>query len=571
LPLILALPIGLGFLRVEGQRAGWFDTGMGTAMLVLLLIALLLTLIWWSLGAVRRHESVIAARDELLSTVTDHAKVGLVIVSPSHRYLYYNIAYLSVIGHANVNITGKHIEDVLGDVYRQQIRPRLEQAFTGQPVDYELEFPPQDKEQHGRTVRVQYQPQFESGRVASVIMSVTDITERKRAEDTLREADRRKDEFLATLAHELRNPLAPVMNALTLLDRCDSDEAIAADARATMWRQLKQMVRLIDDLLDVSRISRGTFELRKERVDLQSIVHQAIESVRPLCDAAGQKLTIELPAGSIWVDADPVRLHQILGNLLNNACRYSDRDTPIRLHAEQTGSDIVVSVKDIGAGIPPEKLEGIFEMFSQLDRSLERNAGGLGIGLYLVKQLVEMHGGSVTAHSEGLGRGSEFVVRLPIPFQSAEVAQPNTASSSELPVPQIERQRILVVDDNTDSALTLAALLKVYGHATQTAHDGLEAVNAAENFDPDIILLDIGLPNLNGYEACQQIRKQRRGNDMIIVALTGWGQEEDKRRAEECGFDAHLVKPVEANQLTELLASLLQRRVRTEIAIANET
>jgi signal transduction histidine kinase/AmiR/NasT family two-component response regulator len=415
----------------------------------------------------------------------------------------------------------------------------------------------------------------EDGQVRGCIGAFMDVTELRRLERELQQtneelaaADRRKDEFLATLAHELRNPLAPVMNSLAILDRFAVDEAIAIDARATMWRQMKQMVRLIDDLLDVSRISRGTIELRKERVELQSVIYQTIESAGPVCEAARQTLAVDLPPQPVWIDADPVRLAQIIGNLLSNASRYSDTGSEISVRAECAGNELVVRVKDRGIGIPLDKLESVFEMFSQLDRSLERTAGGLGIGLYIVKRLVAMHDGSVTASSEGLGTGSEFTVRLPIVLEPSDAVECAAPMPDQAAAPSMHQLRVLIVDDNHDAARTMATLLRAYGYVTQAAHDGLQAVEAAERFKPHVILLDIGLPKLNGYEACRQIRAQSWGSDMVVIALTGWGQEEDKRRADESGFDAHIVKPVATTWLIELLISKLQERDRTDALVA---
>jgi CheY-like chemotaxis protein/two-component sensor histidine kinase len=347
------------------------------------------------------------------------------------------------------------------------------------------------------------------------------------------------------------------MNSIEVLERCGNDEATAAHARATMHRQMKHMVRLVDDLLDVSRISHGTIELRKERVQMGPIVQHAIEAVRPLCESAEQKLIVELPPEPIWLEADSVRLAQVLTNLLSNACRYSDRGAAITVDVECENGYVTLCVTDEGIGIPAEKLETIFEMFSQIDRSLERSTGGLGLGLYLVRQLVELHGGSVEARSDGVGKGSQFLVRLPILKQSAEAPRRSAAPAVERDIERPQR-RILVVDDNGDAARSLELLLRIDGHATHVAHDGLQAVEAARIFKPDIVLMDIGLPKLNGYEACQQIRQQPWGREMTLIAVTGWGQQEDKRRAVESGFDAHLVKPIDLAQLKKVLAPAQQ-------------
>ena len=375
------------------------------------------------------------------------------------------------------------------------------------------------------------------------------MAERQRAEDALLESDRNKSEFLAMLAHELRNPLAPVRNALEILCRSGDNQQKVKPLIQMMDRQVAQMVRLVDDLLDMSRISRNKLEIRKNVVELASVVHQAVEANRPLCAGMNHTLHVTLPPEPIYVKADAARLAQVVGNLLNNACKFTEKGGGIRLTAEREDEQALIRVQDTGIGIAREHLSDIFDMFVQGDASLERARDGLGVGLTLVKTLVEMHDGTVLAHSAGVGHGSEFVVRLPLtsgPFPA----------SSLLPVvkPVAVLRRILVVDDNKDSAESLATLLQLIGHEVHTAHDGLEAVDTAAKVEPDVILLDIGLPRLNGYEAARRIRQQRReGSALKLVALSGWGQEEDRRRSEAAGFDAHLVKPVDLDALFNLL------------------
>jgi CheY-like chemotaxis protein len=317
-----------------------------------------------------------------------------------------------------------------------------------------------------------------------------------------------------------------------------------------MDRQVAQLVRLVDDLLDVGRISRGKLELKRERVELASVLHQAVEACRPLAEIAEVELIDASPREPMYLHADAARLAQVVGNLLHNSCKYSEPGSKVWLTAEREGAYIALKVQDTGVGIPPEELDGIFEMFAQVDQSLTRSQGGLGIGLTLVKQLVEMHGGSVAAFSAGPNTGSEFVIRLPLLTEEPDARATPQPSAEE---PRAQRQ-ILVVDDNTDSAESLALLLRMTGNETHTRHDGLEAVEAAERIRPDVVLLDIGLPRLDGYEACRRIRAQPWGKDIRVVALTGWGQEEDRRRSTEAGFDAHLVKPVEFGALNALLA-----------------
>ena len=400
-------------------------------------------------------------------------------------------------------------------------------------------------------------------RVVSFDGTVADITDRKRGEEErerlvarLQVEDQRKDEFLATLAHELRNPLAPIRNGLQIMRLAHGDAEATERVRAMMERQLGQMVHLIDDLLDLSRISRGKIDLRKERIELAKAIQQAIETSRPSIAQAGHELVIEIPPEPIYVDADLTRLAQVFSNLLNNAAKYTERGGRIQLTVQHRGSEAVVSVKDNGIGIPTHMLPHVFEMFTQVDRNLERSQGGLGIGLSIVKRLVEMHGGSVEVRSDGDGRGSDFVVRLPVdlsvvgdqPFDEAKAVRPTA------------HYRILVVDDNVDSAESLTMLLTIMGHETRAAHDGLEALDVAAAFRPEVMLLDIGMPKLDGFEVCRRIRQQAWGKEMVVIALTGWGQEEDKRRTLAAGVDAHLVKPVVPAALEELLAELTAAR-----------
>jgi len=365
----------------------------------------------------------------------------------------------------------------------------------------------------------------------------------------LKETDRRKDEFLATLAHELRNPLAPIRNGLQVMRLSGVGGGMIDEARSMMERQLSQMVRLVDDLLDVSRITRNKLELRKERVSLATVVQCAIETSRPLIEKAEHELSVTLPFTPVHLDADLTRLAQVFSNLLNNAAKYTEPGGRIELTGEVDHNEVVVRVLDNGLGIPADALAPIFEMFLQVEGNLERAQGGLGIGLTLVRRLVEMHGGTVEARSDGPGRGSEFTVRLPVLKLTQHTP---ITDNGELAV-AAEKRRILVVDDNQDSAMSLGMMLKLMGNETHTAHDGLAAVNAAEQFRPDIILLDIGLPKLNGHDACRRIREQAWSKGMVIVALTGWGQEDDRRRSQEAGFDHHLVKPVEIAALEKLL------------------
>lgn len=367
----------------------------------------------------------------------------------------------------------------------------------------------------------------------------------------LRDADQRKDQFLATLAHELRNPLAPIGYGLEVMRLAGSENRAMADTRCMMERQLNQMTRLVDDLLDVSRITRDKIVLRKQRVELATVVLSAMEATRPLIEQAGHAITVTLPPMPIYLDADMTRLAQVFSNLLTNSAKYTPSGGQISLTAERFANEVAVTVRDNGLGIPAESMPKIFEMFSQVEHNMERAQGGLGIGLTLVRRLVEMHGGTIAVRSDGPGQGSAFTVRLPV----VESTQPAAAVQGEHGVAATGQRRILVVEDNEDSAMSLGMMLALMGHEIHTAHDGLAAVAAAQQFRPDLILLDIGLPKLNGYDACFRIRQQPWASGMAIVALTGWGQDEDRRRSKEAGFDQHLVKPVQPADLEKLLAA----------------
>jgi PAS domain S-box-containing protein len=403
------------------------------------------------------------------------------------------------------------------------------------------------------------------GRVTGASKIVRDITERKRIEadreqlaDDLRrtaadlsEANRRKDEFLSLLAHELRNPLAPISNAVQALRMGDAAGATVRDTSALLERQVRQLSRLVDDLLDMSRITRGRIELRKEHIALAPVVNDVVEAARISCEAMNHELTVSMPEEPLTVDADPVRLAQVIGNLLNNAVKFTDRGGHIDLRVERDGEHAIIRVRDNGIGIDLEQQGRIFDMFSQVDTSLERSRDGLGIGLTLVKALAEQHGGSVTALSEGLGRGSEFVVRLPL-------VDPESVTIPAVPADlrSAGRSLVLIVDDNEDSGSSLALLLELCGHEAHAATDGIEGLALAERLRPDLVLLDIGLPGLNGYEVCRRMREEPWGKDLIIAALTGWGKEEDRNRSREAGFSAHLVKPIELATLLRLLAGI---------------
>jgi PAS domain S-box-containing protein len=388
------------------------------------------------------------------------------------------------------------------------------------------------------------------GRPTRRVGNVVDISGQKKAQSALAEANRRKDEFLAMLAHELRNPLAPIRNAVHLLRHAGPSEPLLQGAREMIERNVNQMVRLVDDLLDVSRITRGKIRLEMEPVEMHRVVSQAIEMTRPLIESRHHRLTVAVPDPEVWVNGDVSRLAQVVSNLLNNAAKYTDEGGDIKLTLAVIDREAVLRVRDSGVGLPREMFEIVFELFTQMDRSLDRSQGGLGIGLTLVKQLVEMHGGRVAVSSDGPGNGSEFTVHVPL----AE-APPRVTSASErcraLTVPV--GCRALVIDDNVDAADSLAMLLRLASCEVRVAHDGPQALEIAPSFGPEVVLLDIGLPGLNGYEVARQLRAIPQFNRTLLIALTGYGQEEDRRRSFEAGFDHHLVKPVDLATLEGLL------------------
>jgi signal transduction histidine kinase/ActR/RegA family two-component response regulator len=374
------------------------------------------------------------------------------------------------------------------------------------------------------------------------------LDERERAAEALRVADQRKDEFLATLGHELRNPLAPLLTGLHLLRMTSNRDPGIARITAVMERQLTHLVRLVDDLLEVSRITRGVIDVQREPLDLATLVRSALETTRPMFEAAGHRLTVDLPELPISIQGDSVRLTQVFANLLTNAAKYTNAGGSISVTVRRAGERAVIAVRDNGIGIPTDHLDSVFDMFMQVDRSNRRSQGGLGIGLTLVRSLVTMHGGTVQARSAGPGRGSEFVVTLPVTAQQAARAeQPRS-------IAMFPPRRILVVDDNQDAADTLGSLLTALGATVAVVHGGAAALEAFSTFNPDTVLLDLGMPGMDGYDVARRIRAMEGHPDTLLIALTGWGQDHDYRQSRAAGFDHHLVKPPDIEHLRELLS-----------------
>jgi PAS domain S-box-containing protein len=467
-------------------------------------------------GADRPYRLLVEAMQQPVATLS---REGII--------LYCNPCFAQLLKTPQEKVTGSAVESFLVDADRPVWADMLLRARTA-TSECQLYLRQGDGGSFPAVLRLAPLP-FKG----ALCLLVTDLTQQrqyeelKRADEMLKAADRRKDEFLATLAHELRNPLAPIRNAAQILNARGSREPELVLCRAVIDRQVRQMTRLLEDLLDVSRVSRNRLELRKECVELASVMNLALETSRPVVDAGRHHLTVNLPPEPIWLEADPVRLAQVFSNLLNNAAKYTEEGGRIRLTAERQGGDLIVSVKDSGIGITTDMLPHVFEIFSQAKRALERAQGGLGIGLSLVKGLVELHGGSIKVESDGPGKGSEFIVRLPI----GETRAPQTPLASEdSEQTGATKCRLLIVDDLKDSADSLAMLLKIAGHEVYTAYDGEQAVAAAERFRPEVVLLDIGMPKLNGDEACRRIRELPWGKGMFLIALTGWGQEADRLR-----------------------------------------
>jgi PAS domain S-box-containing protein len=494
----------------------------------------------------------------LLASIVESSNDAIISKSLEGIIQSWNAAAERLFGYSAEQAIGRHISLVIPAERIAEEEQIIASLRAGERIEH-FETERQRSDGQRITVSLTISPiKDASGNVVGASKIVRDITEQKTLADDLQrlaanlsDADRRKNEFLATLAHELRNPLAPMSNMLEVAKRAGSDREILQRAHDTIERQLAQMVRLVDDLLDLNRITHDRLELRRSEVELSSVIQQAVEVARPLVDAAGHVLTIDLPPEPIYLNADRARLAQVFGNLLNNSAKYTRSNGAIALTAKQVDDEVFVTVKDNGAGIPHDKLDSIFDMFMQVDRTSDRAQGGLGIGLTLVKRLAEMHGGSIEAKSAGEGQGSEFVVRLPILSKPSEVVAPESSMA-----PESTQRRILIVDDNRDSADSLAMLLEIAGNKTYMAHDGVEAVEAIEQHRPEVVLLDIGLPRMDGHEVCRHVREQPWGKNILMIALTGWGQEDDRRKSQAAGFNGHLVKPVDYDKLLELLGSL---------------
>jgi PAS domain S-box-containing protein len=491
-----------------------------------------------------------------LGAIVESSEDAIISKTLEGRILTWNSGAEHLFGYSASEAIGQPITLLIPPERQDEEPALLERLRRGESIE------------HFETIRV-----TKDGRMIDVSLTVSpvrdsdglviaaskvarDITERKRTETALRDADRRKNEFLAILAHELRNPLAPICNSLHILRMTGQHDSATERVTEMMERQIHHLVRLVDDLLEISRISRGKIELRKEPVEVAAFVRGAVETSRPLIDGAGHQLALAISPEPLTVHGDPVRLTQVLANLLNNAAKYTDPGGQIWLTVRRQDQGVTISVRDTGTGIPPDLLPQVFEPFMQVDRHANRSQGGLGIGLTLVKSIVEMHGGTVQAHSDGVGRGSEFVVRLPL---GAMQVHPQTPEKIPAESAVLTARRVLVVDDNRDAAESLAMLLGLLGADVHIVCNGPDTFDAIALHQASVVLLDIGMPGMDGYEVARRIRQEPKYRDVTLIALTGWGQEGDRRRSHDAGFDYHLIKPAELATLQSLLSSIKDR------------
>ena len=515
--------------------------------------------VFHDISATKRAERALTEERDNLQTLLDTLPVAVFLAhDPNCRVISGNRAAARLLRtpeDANLSLTAPMEQAPShftvwkdGEVLAPELLP-IQRAARGERVADE---PLEARFDDGSVLHelVSAQPLYDTnGRPRGAVACILDVTELKLKEQALRESDRRKDEFLATLAHELRNPLAPIVAGLEIMSMAPDDAETIARTRRTMERQVTQLVTLVDDLLNVLRITRGKLDLRRRVVEITDIVETALDGIRPQVERAKLTLTSSLPDEPIHVQVDPNRIEQVLSNLLSNAAKYTPAGGQIEVVVEREGADAVVSVRDTGIGIPPEMTDGIFAMFAQIDRPQERGFMGLGIGLTLAKSLVEMHGGTISVHSEGPERGSTFTIRLPArPHPRAAAAQEPSRNRPEAPA----ARRVLVVDDNDAMVEALSTMLRLMGSEVRTACNGQQAVEVAETFQPEIVLMDLGMPVMSGYDAARRIREEPWGEGMQLVALTGWGQEEHKQRTLDAGFDRHLVKPVRPADLEQL-------------------
>lgn len=559
---LIVIPLLLGWLRLIGEQQGLYDAAFGTALLTFLLIALLIALATWGAERVAEATSLVAQQKEHLHTTLSSIGDGVIATDTHGVVTLMNGVAEALTGWRSAEAIGQPLANVFrivnertrGEVDSPVVRALRDGVIVGLANHTVLIA----KDGVERSIDDSAAPiRLPGGQPIGCVLIFRDVTERRKYEQALLEADRRKDEFLATLAHELRNPLTPIRNSLHILRRVGSDRE-ARDRFVEMTeRQVTHLVRLVDDLLEVSRITRGKIELRKETVDLTTVLRSAVDMVRPHVHSSAHRLLTRLPAEPLWVHADPVRLIQILTNLLNNAIKYTgEGGSQIRLTARREDDIVVVSVRDKGTGISPEMLPRVFDLFVQGEQGLARTGGGLGVGLALAKRLVELHGGTIGVKSEGKNKGSEFWFTLPLA---------DLPDCGSVPLKRREkrrdgiRRRILIVDDNHDAADTVAELLQSEGYDVATHYNGYGVEQKASDFKPDVAILDIGLPEIDGYEVARRLRRLSSFGALRLIALTGYGYAEDLSKAKAAGFNAHLLKPADPEKLINCIESLLAR------------
>ncbi|MET0388121.1 MAG: PAS domain-containing protein, partial [Polyangiales bacterium] len=520
---------------------------------------------------VKRSAEQLKASRDYANAIVDTVWEPLIVLDRDLKFSRANAAFHRAFQTSEAKLLGRsfwEIDNARWDV--PVLRARLPALLLRNTREQDLEV--ELKNADGSEAVYSFSAQrilWDGEHMQMLLLAIEDITERRRAsqqaELLARErearanaetASRMKDEFLAMLAHELRNPLAPVRNTLYILRKRLSDDPVARGAVEVSQRQVAHMARLLDDLLDVSRITRGRIQLRRELLELQSTLQNALAGCRARFEANEQTVTVALPDDTVYLDADPARMEQVFSNLLSNAAKYTERRGHIWISAEVAAGSAVIRIKDDGIGIAAEMLPRVFDLFAQVDRSLDRSRGGLGIGLTLVRSLVSLHGGTVEAHSPGLHQGSELVIRLPT------IQLLHTAREAELPaeIPPAPPRSVLVVDDNEDAATTLETALAIHGHQVKTTHDPHEAIALALALKPDFILLDIGLPAMDGYAVAQRLREDAALDSTVIVAITGYGQDDDRQRSREAGIEHHLVKPVDMAEVARLLRDALPAR-----------
>ena len=504
----------------------------------------------------------LAQTDERMSSVVNHVVDGIISIDERGTIVTFNPAAERIFGYRANEVIGQNVRMLMPEPDRSAHDNYIRNYLTtGRAKIIGVGREVVGRRRDGSVFPMELAiSEFRLNGERHFTGITRDITDRKRMQHELQaqlfelaEADRQKNEFLAMLAHELRNPLAPMRNALHVLSMPEVPEDTAQRALGMMGRQLNHMIRLVDDLLDVSRIIQGKIDLRKEVIDIASVVGRAVETAQPVIDARRHCLSVELPREPVFVEGDPLRLAQVIANLLTNAAKYSPPESPIDLTVREEGGQTVLRVRDRGIGIAPELLPQVFDLFVQADASLARSEGGLGVGLTLVKRLVEMHGGMVSAASEGLGKGSEFAIRLPL-VSHEEACTGGREGRARARVTDALRKRVLVVDDNVDAAESVAMILRLSGYDVRCTYDGVSALDAAKSYHPDVVVLDIGLPGISGYEVARRLRLDPEFEETPLVAVTGYGQDVDRHRSRNAGIDYHLTKPVDPATLQQLLA-----------------